>query len=258
MFDKKKIILNHIRSFNKKNKRAIDFFEAISNILIEKTFDENKDYKNINILELASRNDILRKKILYRFLKSIYFQTCISEEIKVKNNNKVVSNLNDIVFQQKTFDYCFSLFYLNSVENVPLIFKNIYNILKVNGTFVSVVPSDECFKEFRSFFTEFLRPKKNYNFNPLFDIQTLGNLCSASGFKNVVVDKETFQFNLSKPEDLWRFIRHVGESNYLLNRKDFIIKKSIFKEFYNIYSEKLKKGILTQNTLSIFFLIGKK
>ena len=32
-------------------------------------------------------------------------------------------------------------------------------------------------------------------------MQTLGNLCSAAGFKNVIVDKESFQFNITKPEE---------------------------------------------------------
>ena len=66
MFDKKKIRLNHIKSFNKNYKRVIDFFETISEILIEKVFDDNQDYRSKNILEIASRNDILRNKIYYK------------------------------------------------------------------------------------------------------------------------------------------------------------------------------------------------
>ena len=131
-------------------------------------------------------------------------------------------------------------------------------MLKNDGVFVSVFPSDECFKEFKSFFINFFRPDINYNFNPLFDMQTLGNLCSAAGFKNVIVDKENFQFNITKPEEVWSFIRNVGESNYLLKRKNFIVKKSLFKKFYNTYNKKLKEGSLKKNTLSFFYLIGKK
>ena len=63
MFDKKKIRLNHIKSFNKNYKRVIDFFETISEILIEKVFDDDQEYRSKNILEIASRNDILRNKI---------------------------------------------------------------------------------------------------------------------------------------------------------------------------------------------------
>ena len=72
------------------------------------------------------------------------------------------------------------------------------------------------------------------------------------------MDKENFQFNISKPEEVWNFIRHVGESNYLLKRKKFIVKKSLFKEFYRRYNNELKEGNLKKNTLSIYYLIGKK
>ena len=258
MFDKKKIRLNHVKSFNKKCKRVTDFFETISKLLIEKVFDDNQDYKNKNILEIASRNDILRNKIYYKSFQSNYFQTCLSERILVKNNKRVVSNLNDIVFKKEFFDFCFSLLSLNSSDRIPLIFKNIYTMLKNDGVFVSVFPSDESFKEFKSYFIEFFKPEQNYNFNPLFDMQTLGNLCSAAGFKNVIVDKESFQFNITKPEEVWNFIRYLGESNYLLKRKKFIVKKSLFKEFYSRYNNALKEGNLKKNTLSIYYLIGKK
>ena len=89
-------------------------------------------------------------------------------------------------------------------------------------------------------------------------MQTLGNLCSAAGFKNVIVDKENFHFNITNPEEVWSFIRYVGESNYLLKRKNFIVKKSLFKEFYSKYHKELKEGNLKKNTLSIYYLIGKK
>ena len=63
-------------------------------------------------------------------------------------------------FKKNFFDFCLSLLSLNSSNNIPLIFKNIYNILKTNGIFTSIFPSDECFKEFRSYFIEFFNPEK--------------------------------------------------------------------------------------------------
>ena len=258
MFDKEKIKFNHIRAFNQNHKRVVGFFENISEILIEKTFDYSKENKNKNILEIAARNDILRKKIYSKGLQPNYFQTCLSDNILVNNNKRVISNLNDKVFQEKTFDFCLSLLSLNSSKNILLTFKNIYSILKTDGIFTSIFPSDECFKEFRSYFISFFNPENNYNFNPLFDIQTLGNLCSAAGFKNVIVDKEKFVFNIKKPEEVWQFIRYTGESNYLLKRKKFTVKKSLFKKFYNKYNYELKKGNLKKNSLSLYYLTGEK
>ena len=124
MFDKKKIQCNHIKSFNTNHKRVVSFFDTISEILIEKVFDDDQEYKSKNILEIASRNDILRNKIYYKNFQSNYFQTCLSEKILVKNNRRVVSNLNDTVFKKEFFDFCFSLLSLNSSDRIPLIFKN--------------------------------------------------------------------------------------------------------------------------------------
>ena len=42
MFDKKKIRLNHIKSFNKNYKRVIDFFETVS----------EKGFKTLKLLDL--------------------------------------------------------------------------------------------------------------------------------------------------------------------------------------------------------------
>ncbi len=258
MFDKKKINFNHIKSFTSNNKKVDNFFLAVSEILIESAFDQIKVNKNSKILEIGSKNDIFENKIRSKGIHANFYQTTVSEKIFLKNDNRLVTNLNDQTFKNNIFDICFSLFSLNSCSNIHLVFKNIYNTLKINGLFLGVFPSDECFKEFRSYFTDFFKPFKNYSFNPVLDIQTLGNICSASGFKSVIVDKEEFYFEISKPEDTWNFIRHAGESNYLLNRKEFKVKKSLYKKFYESYKKEIKKKNLNTNTLSIYFLIGKK
>ena len=44
------------------------------------------------------------------------------------------------------------LFSLNTVENPLSVFKNIYNVLVKNGKFLTVLPSQDNLKEFKSFF----------------------------------------------------------------------------------------------------------
>ena len=258
MFDKKKIKFNHIKSFKSNNKKVNDFFYTVSDILIQNALDLIKVDENSNILEIGSRNNIFEKKIRSKGINQKLYQTTISEDIFLNNNNRLVANLYDQAFKNNFFNICFSLFSLNNCNKIPLALKNIYNMLKVNGIFISVFPSDECFKEFRFNFIDFFKPLKNYNFNPVLDIQTLGNLCSASGFKNVIVDKEEFKFKIFKPEETWNFIRHAGESNYLSNRKEFKLKKSSYIKFYEKYEKKIKKRNINENTLSIYILIGKK
>ncbi len=70
----KKLELIILNLFNKNYKRVISFFDTISEILIEKVFDDNQEYKSKNILEIASRNDILRKKYTTKSFNQIIFK----------------------------------------------------------------------------------------------------------------------------------------------------------------------------------------
>ena len=113
---------------------------------------------------------------------------------------------------------------LNSSDRLQLAFKNIFSTLKKNGKFLTVFPAEECLKEFREYFLEYFKKKSNKSFMPYLEIQTLGNLGTQSGFKNVIVDKENFNLKVFAPSDIWSFIRGIGESNYLLDREKQIHK----------------------------------
>ena len=71
--------------------------------------------------------------------------------VLLENKNRVTVELNQIAFKSNIFDLCFSLLSLNNSNNTPLFFKNVYSLLKEKGVFIAVIPSDECFWEFRSF-----------------------------------------------------------------------------------------------------------
>lgn len=258
MFDSKKIQLNHIRSSNHQDFRANKLFFILSEMLLNRAFDRIKLTDKKNILEIGARNNSLSNLLESKKLRSNFFQTTQSREIKIKSNKKVVANFKHPPFKISIFDICFSILSINSSENMPLTFKSIYDLLKPNGSFLTVLPSDECIKEFRSFFLNFFKPKRNFSFNPALDIKTLGNIGSSAGFKNIIVDKEEFNFEIKNPEEIWRFIRFTGESNYLQHRKDFKIKKTLYKDFYLKYKNAIINETLRDNTLSFYFFIGTK
>ena len=54
------------------------------------------------------------------------------------------------------------------------------------------------------------------------------------------------------------FYKKTGESNYLLNRNQFNIKKSTFIRFYQDYKKKIGENKLKKNTLSLYFFTGTK
>ena len=55
-------------------------------------------------------------------------------------------------------------------------------------------------------------------FMPKPDILLLGNLASSLGFKNIVVDTSNYFITTRFVNDVWSFIRDMGESNYLKTR----------------------------------------
>ena len=256
MFDKKKIILNHILASKCRNKRAQKFFYKISSMLLERS--EIEEDKNYSVLELSSRNNILRDLLKKKKIKNSFVQTILTKEINKKYNYVVISDTENQIFNYNCFDICYCIFSLNTVENPLSVFKNIYNVLVKNGKFLTVLPSQDNLKEFKSFFFDYFDVKKNTSFHPYLDIQTLGNIGYSSSFKNVIVDKESFSFQITEASELWLFIRSLGEGNSLLNRNEFKLNKTVFKKFKNDYNQEIKNGSLRNNTLSFNFFIGTK
>ena len=93
---------------------------------------------------------------------------------------------------------------------------------------------------------------------PYLTIQTLGNLGTQSGFKDIIVDKESFNLEVFFPSDIWNFIRSIGESNYLLDKNTKKINKALFIKFCSDYYIAITQGHLKNNTFSVNFFIGHK
>ena len=256
MFDKKKIQLNHVRASKKLNKKAISFFLNLSYILIERAHLNKKN--NYKILEVGARTKSISEQLKKQNINSTLYQTTTSGNVLVNNKNKIVSNLESQVYKEDIFDICFCILSLNGCESLPLAFKNIFNMLKKNGKFLTVFPAEECLKEFREFFLKYFKIRSNKSFMPYLEIQTLGNLGTQSGFTNVIVDKEIFNLEVFLPSDIWCFIRGIGESNYLLDRDKKKINKQQYLNFCKAYANAIKKGDLKNNNFTLNFFIGSK
>jgi hypothetical protein len=255
MFDKKKIILNHIRASKRLNKKANNFLLSLSHILIERA---NLNIKNnYKILEVGARTSCILDQLKKQKINSTLYQSVLSKNVLIYNKNNIVSEIESSIFKENIFDICFCILSLNSSNSLPLAFKNIFNTLKKNGKFLAVFPAEECLKEFREYFLEYFKKKPNKSFMPYLEIQTLGNLGMQSGFKNIIVDKETFNLKVFLPSDIWNFIRGIGESNYLLGREKRI-NKHLFLDFCKDYATAIKSGTLKNNTFALNFFIGSK
>ena len=67
-------------------------------------------------------------------------------------------------------------------------------------------------------------------FNPLFDLDLIGNDLKKIGFKNVIVETEIIKVKYNSLFKLMRGLRGMGMTNNLSNRSKFFTPKSLFDE----------------------------
>ena len=256
MFDKKKIILNNVRSFKKQNNKVNLFFSNLAEDVLQR-LEINKN-NNCNILEILAKNNIFSEKLEEKKYKSEVSQTFFSNEFKF-NKKKFIVYDNDLsTIENEKFDYCISFFPAFNKEELTSVLKSTHRILKHSGKFLFLFfASDSCLK-LKNIFNDIFKSTSHNMFVPSPDILLLGNITSTIGYKNVVVDKSNFIITNSEPKDLWFFIRDLGASNYLHNRN----RKTISKYNYNKLCETIKL-LLTENgkitnQISINYLIGTK
>ena len=93
MFNKKKIILNHIRASKRLNKKSNNFLLSLSQILIERaSLNKKNTYK---ILEIGARTKNLLDQLKIQNINSILYQTIVSKDVLVHSKNNIVSeNIN--------------------------------------------------------------------------------------------------------------------------------------------------------------------
>ena len=133
MFNKKKIFSNHVRASQNKNKKAQKFLSMIYNILIDKCSSYNSIKSSDVILELAARNDVLINTLNSRRIFPYFYRTVLTSSVKIKNKNVVVSELENQTFLNSSLNKCFCILSINNSTKIPLVFQNVYNVLKEKG-----------------------------------------------------------------------------------------------------------------------------
>ena len=71
---------------------------------------------------------------------------------------------------------------------------------------------------------------KSLRFNPLFELDLIGNNLKQIGFKNVIVETEIIKVKYDYLFKLIRDLCGMGITNNLLNRSKFFTPKSLFNE----------------------------
>ncbi len=186
------------------------------------------------LLELGSNSNIGEK--YSKNNNCLFISTDNSIDFLKQNsssNNNLVINENDLPFKQKTVSGVISCLYVDSIIDSENLFTNIYKILKNNGFLIFSIFGSKTMENVKESFIKIEEKKYNgisLRFNPLFDLDTIGNDLKKIGFKNVIVETEIIKVKYNSLFKLMRDLRGMGMTNNLLNRSKFFTPKSLFDE----------------------------
>ena len=200
-------ILNKLKNFTSKVDVLVEFG---SNSSIGEMYS-----KNNNCLFISIDNSI-------DFLKQNSF-----------SHNNIVINENNLPFKQETVSGVISCLYLDSIIDSENLFSNIYKILKNDGFLIFSIFGTKTMENVKECFIKIEEKKYSgisLRFNPLFELDLIGNDLKKIGFKNVIVETEIIKVKYDSLFKLMRDLRGMGVTNNLLNRSKFFTPKSLFDE----------------------------
>ncbi len=149
------------------------------------------------------------------------------------SNNNIVIDKNNFPFKQETVSGVISCLYVDSVIDSENLFSNIYKILKNDGFLVFSIFGTKTMKNVKECFIKIEEKKYSgisLRFNPLFDLDLIGNDLKKIGFENVIVETEIIKVKYNSLFKLMRDLRGMGMTNNLFNRSKFFTPKSLFDE----------------------------
>ncbi len=162
-------------------------------------------------------------------------QADISKLILEHNNysNKKLIDLENIDLSANYFDMVISVLGLHNVNTLENTIKSIYNILKPGGLFIFSVPiygtldnlSQALMKTELELYNSF-----SPRIHPFSDIKTLANVCSKSGFIDIVANKDKIEIMYKKFISILKDLKGMGEGNILNSQNTTILGKNFFQK----------------------------
>ena len=186
------------------------------------------------LVELGSNSSI--GKMYSKSNNCLFISTDNSIDFLKQNsssNNNLVIDENKLPFKQGSVSGVISCLYVDSIIDSENLFSNIYKILKNDGFLIFSIFGTKTMKNVKECFIKIEEKKYSgisLRFNPLFDLDLIGNDLKKIGFKNVIVETEIIKVKYNSLFKLMRDLRGMGMTNNLLNRSKFFTPKSLFDE----------------------------
>ena len=249
--------------FNRKNIQASyiktnDLYVKIASEIATRLKETNLEFENT--LELNSKTIDTSKKIQETKLIKNLYKTSINNP----KNQHIVSFKSDeeyMAVKNDSLDLVYSILGLNTINDLPGTFKQIYNSLKPKGLFIATFWGDRTLSplaESLAYADEKILKGLYSRVFPFCDIKTLGSLMQRAGFIMPMADQEKLLKEYSCLKDLLYEIKSFNDKNILSVRPKHFTPKSIFKEAEIHLMRKKNNQEKISMPFNIIFVMGWK
>ena len=221
--------------FNRKNIQASHIktnalYVKIASEIATRLKETNLEFENT--LELNSKTIDTSKKIQETKLIKNLYKTAINNP-KSQHIINFKSDEEYMAVKNNSLDLVYSILGLNTINDLPGTFKQIYNSLKPKGLFIATFWGDGTLSplaESLAYADEKILKGLYSRVFPFCDIKTLGSLMQRAGFIMTMADQEKLLKEYSCLQDLLYEIKSFNDKNILSVRPKHFTPKSIFKE----------------------------
>ena len=194
-----------------------------------------------NCLEIGYTSEKICNYILQKFPNINYYIADISKNILSninKSNNLILLDSDKWNIIDRKFDFIISNLFLNTLKNLNISLKNIYNLLNINGFFIASIPGINFFYELKHCMIE--ADLKLYGgayrrFTEPYAINDISNFLKINNFKIPVIEIDTIQLRYKKFSNLLKDVKYMGYSNFNIDRKKTFENKNYFKIVEDFY-----------------------
>jgi SAM-dependent methyltransferase len=250
IFNRKNIKYNFFQTSNLYIEIADEIAERIKETNLNYEYAVELNSKIINVGIQIEKTKLIKN--LYRTGTNNYLE---------KNILNFKSDEEFLPLKSNSLNLVYSILGLNTVNDLPGTFKQIFNSLKKNGLFIGVFWGQGTLSplaEGLAYADEKILGGLYQRIFPFCDIKTLGTLLQRAGFTMPIADQEKTIKKYSCIGDLLTDIKSFNEKNNLIARSKAFTPKSIFDEAEIYIKKNYSKNKCFSIPFNIIYVTGWK
>ena len=167
---------------------------------------------------------------------------------------------------ENSVDLVISSLNFHWVNNLPLLYKSVFNCLKNDGVFIGSMFGGQTLYQLRSSLQVAEMEREGgfgLHISPFITPQDIGGLLTRAGFTMLTIDADEIVVNYPTIFELMNDLHGMSESNALiqgrthLNRDSLLSAAAIYDQFYGFYDEKQNSRVIP-GTFQVFYFIAWK